>query len=100
MYNSIVIISKLISVTVGFLVKMDSACLELATQILSDSDHSTMVAPTTLKQASLMIKHVFDQKPYCVFFPFFYVCSSTMRYVTSAKNLEKYKKNQFPTINY
>jgi len=30
---------------------MDSACLkELATEISSDSDHSTKVAPTTLKQ--------------------------------------------------
>ena len=31
---------------------MDSACpKELATEILSDSDHSTKVAPTTLKAA-------------------------------------------------
>jgi len=32
---------------------MDSACpKELATQILSDSDHSTKVAPTTLRDFS------------------------------------------------
>ena len=51
MYNSIVIISKLSSVTVGFSCeKMDSACpKELTTEILSDSDHSTKVAPTTLR---------------------------------------------------
>jgi len=31
---------------------MDSACpKELATEILSDSDHSTKVAPTTLNKA-------------------------------------------------
>jgi len=43
-------ISKLSLVTVGFLVKNGLACPEKdATEILSDSDHSTMVAPTTLK---------------------------------------------------
>ena len=49
--NSIVFISKLSSVTVGFLLKngYDTACpKELATEILSDSNHSTKVSPTTL----------------------------------------------------
>jgi len=48
-HNSILFISKLSSVTVGFLWEMDSACpKEHATEILSDSDHSTKVASTTL----------------------------------------------------
>jgi len=37
---------------------MDSACPEKdATEILSDSDHSTKVAPTTLTSTYLFIKH-------------------------------------------
>jgi len=66
MYNSIVFILKLSSVTVGFLVKkMDLAFpKELATEILSDSDHSTKVAPTTLKLIVSIKRREDLAKPY------------------------------------
>jgi len=49
---------------------MDSGCpKELATQILSDSDYSTKVAPTTLTK--LAIFHMIFKKMHCkgVFIP-------------------------------
>jgi len=60
MQNLMLFISKLSPVTVDFLVKNGfGACPEKdSTEILSDSDHSTMVAPTTLRR-SLVKKKIF-----------------------------------------
>ena len=42
---------------------MDSACpKELATQILSDSDHSTKVAPTTLNTSNPLVSRRYREK--------------------------------------